>query len=340
MKGILRFFWKALKWIGILMVSLVVLIVLTGLVFRLFSPQPQPPGELVDIGDFKLHIHGTGEKNNKPTLVIEAGAGAPGEYYHWLSEGLKDSIRVVRYDRAGIGYSEMGAAPRNPETVARELHKLLELSGESPPYIMAGHSYGGHYIRIFTQLYQDEVSAMVFLDSSHPEAGKRLQLPPDPWFLNPLYKIGAVLGDLGVLHLFDRNFGPILWAPGLPEDIINSLKDYTFNGSLLWGYLKGDGDDRWADRLKTLSSAANDFGTLPIKVFSGTHQNDKALLRRGIDPENFRTQRKQMQQELAELSSESELFFLDGGHVTIFTLKEHADFICKHILELSQNAGL
>jgi len=331
----MKIFKKVLKWIGISIGSLLLIVILAGLATRLFILKPIPPGKLVDIGGHKLHINSTGEKNNKPTLVIEAGAGAPGEYYHWLSEGLKDSIRVVRYDRAGIGYSELGDIPRHPETVARELHKLLELAGESPPYIMAGHSYGGHYIRIFTQLYPDEVAAMVFLDSSHPEAHKRLNLPKEPWFVNPIYKVGSVLGDLGVLNLFDRSYGPILWAPGLPEEILNRMKDYTFDGKFIKGYLKGD--DKWGSTLGKMSSEANDFGSLPIKVFSGTHQRDEILQKRGIDPENFRTQRAQMQQEIADLSSKGELFFVDAGHVTIFTLKENADFICKEILMLVDN---
>lgn len=43
--------------------------------------------------------------------IIEAGSGMATEYYHWLSEGLKDSVRVGRYDRAGIGYSEARDTP-------------------------------------------------------------------------------------------------------------------------------------------------------------------------------------------------------------------------------------
>jgi pimeloyl-ACP methyl ester carboxylesterase len=245
---------------------------------------------------------------------------------------------VVRYDRAGIGYSELANMPRHPKTVARELHQLLELAGETPPYIMAGHSYGGHYIRIFTELYPDEVAAMVFLDSSHPEADKRLNLPKEPWFLKPMYKLGALAGDLGVLHLYDKLFGPILWAPGLPEDVTNRMKDYTFSGKFLKGYLRGD--DKWGGTLKELAAKAKDFGSLPIRVFSGTHQNDKALLRLGVDPENFRTERAKMQQEIADLSSDSELYFLDAGHITLFTLKEHANFICENILELSRRIAL
>ncbi len=319
---------KLLKLIGILLL----VIILTGLACRILSPKPAPPGKLVDVGGFKLHINGVGEKNNKPTLIIESGAGAPGEYYHWLSEGLKDSIRVVRYDRAGIGYSELANTPRHPKTVAKELHKLLEEAGESPPYIMAGHSYGGHYIRIFTQLYRDEVAALVFLDSGHPDESKRLNMPKSPWFIPYMYKVGTVLADLGVLNLYDRTLGPILWAPGLPEEVTNRFTDYTVNGKFLRGYRYGDG--KWKNTLKELSSKANNFDSLPIRVFSGTHLNKDALIKRGLNPEKVRTERRKMQKEMADQSTKGKVFFMDGGHITIFTIKKNADFICSEIIAL------
>ncbi|MGB3467538.1 MAG: alpha/beta hydrolase, partial [Cyclobacteriaceae bacterium] len=123
--------------IGILLLILIA----AGLVFRLAGPEPHEPlGRLIDVDGVKFHIHVEGEKDNKPTVVIEGGSGLSTEYYYWLSKGLKDSIRVVRYDRAGVGYSESGNTPRDAETIARELHKLLEHAGESPPYILTGHS--------------------------------------------------------------------------------------------------------------------------------------------------------------------------------------------------------
>ena len=326
----MKIIFKVLKWIGIAFGLIVTGIILAGLITRFLTPKPSPTGELVDVGGFELHINATGERNNKPTLVLEAGAGAPGEYYHWISEGLKDSLRVVRYDRAGIGYSELANTPRHPETVARELHKLLELSGESPPYLMAGHSYGGHYIRIFTELYPEEVAGMVFLDATHPETSQRMQLPEEPWFVQPLYRVAVVLGDLGVLHLLDQCVGPILWAPGLPEEQLQRMKDYTKSGKYLRGYLQGD--DRWGKELRTLAGQANDFGDLPIQVFSGTNLNTEALIKRGLDPDHIRNTREELQQELASLSTQGELFFMDGGHVTIFTLPDQADFICQNIL--------
>ena len=76
----MKVFLKIVKWCAKSIALLLGLVLLAGLVCRIFSPNPIPPGKLVDVDGYKLHINSIGEKNNKPTLVIEAGAGAPGEY--------------------------------------------------------------------------------------------------------------------------------------------------------------------------------------------------------------------------------------------------------------------
>ena len=92
----MKIIWKILKWFLKSIGFLLAFIILAGLVVRIFGPKPHKPfGELVDIGGFKLHIVSQGEKSNKPTLVIEGGNGMATEYYHWLNEGLKDSMRYT-----------------------------------------------------------------------------------------------------------------------------------------------------------------------------------------------------------------------------------------------------
>jgi hypothetical protein len=41
-----------------------------------------------------------------------------------------------------------------------------------------------------------------------------------------------------------------------------------------------------------------------------------------------------MQEEMASISTNGKVLFLDGGHITIFSLKENADIICKEIIQL------
>src|SRR5690606_18223869 len=140
---------KTFKWIGIILAGLIILLLLSGLAFRLFSSKPVPPGKLVDIDGTKLHIRTAGENNDLPTLILECGEGGDTDMFHWVVEGLKKNMRIVRYDREGKWFSESTKDSITPEFYARQLHKLLEKNGEKPPYILAGHSMGGPYNRIF-----------------------------------------------------------------------------------------------------------------------------------------------------------------------------------------------
>jgi len=340
---------KVLKWIGLSVGLLLIIVIVTGLVLRLFSSAPQPPGELVDIGDFKLHINSTGAKNKLPTLIIEGGNGMASEYYHWLSEGLKDRMRVVRYDRAGIGYSDASNTSRDPETIAHELHALLERVGESPPYILVGHSLGGPYIRVFTELYPDEVIALFLLDTTHPDRAERIKSIPSKSSLKFksmvwMYDFQSVLGDLGILMLYDKLMGPILHREmeGLPKEINNSTAAFLNNGK----YVRAIGKE-FEEYHATLKRAGqvNNFGNLPIRVFTNTLgriPNDvyKKYLKKGINLREQQVESMKMQKELAELSTNGKIRMLEGNHITIFTKKENATIICKEIIQLSEELQL
>ncbi|MEL7118359.1 MAG: alpha/beta hydrolase [Bacteroidota bacterium] len=332
----MKTFKKIIKWLGLSIVSLLILIVLAGLAFRIFGPgQHQAAGELVDVGGFKLHVDANGEKDNQPTLVIEGGAGVSTELYHWLNEGLKDSIRVVRYDRAGIGYSDECKTARDPETIARELHTLLEKSGEEPPYILAGHSLGGPYIRLFAKLYPNEVAGLIFMDSTHPEQVERFGAPEKSSFRYKVsiwtYKALAVLGDLGILGLYDHFFGPLLTVVGLPEEINKRLSDLLKNGKFLRAVMK---ESQYYYTALEQAGAANDFGSIPIRVFTATKINREAYIARGIDPDKRLATRIAAHKEYTALSTNGKQILIDGNHNTIYTIKENADIINKEIMKL------
>lgn len=338
---------KVLKWIGTTIGSILLLIILCGFAFRLLGPEPhEPMGELVDIGGFKLHINSTGAKSDKPTLVIEGGGGMATEYFHWLSEGLKDSIRVVRYDRAGIGYSEASNTPRDPETIARELHTLLELAGESPPYIMAGHSLGGPYVRVFTELYPDEVVALCLLDTTHPERVKRIKSIPQQssWkFKSVLWaqRAQSILGDMGILLLYDKIFGPSFSRAmeGLPMEINDRTVDFIIDGKYARALNK-----EFSNYHNTLQRAGEviDFQSLPLRVFPASatriipEEVYQKYLKRGMDLREIQKLSRKLQEDLLNLSTDSKLIEVNGDHTSIFTKKENAAIICKEVISLLQ----
>src|SRR6266542_6487257 len=125
-----------------------------------------PPGQLVDVGGYKLHISCSG--TGSPTVILEAGLANPSSIWGWIQPEVAKSTRVCAYDRAGVGWSDPGPEPRDAQHIATELHCLLQNAGIPRPYILVGWSYGGLYVRMYAGTYPDEVAGMVLLDSSHP----------------------------------------------------------------------------------------------------------------------------------------------------------------------------
>ena len=125
-----------------------------------------PPGQMVDVGGYRLHINCTGA--GSPTVVIDAGWGDWSLGWSGVQPGVAATTRVCTYDRAGMGYSEAGPLPRNAGQFAKELHTLLEQAGIPGPYVLAGHSMGGLTVRVFAHEYPAEVAGIVLIDSMSP----------------------------------------------------------------------------------------------------------------------------------------------------------------------------
>jgi len=106
--------------------------------------------------------------NGYPIVVLEAGFGG-GAYAEWhqLQPRVEQTTRTCSYDRAGYGFSELGNdLPRDIRHDVEDLHSLLKAAKEHGPYILVGHSDGGHIIGAFSDAYPNEVAGLVFLDAA------------------------------------------------------------------------------------------------------------------------------------------------------------------------------
>ncbi|CAL2092769.1 alpha/beta hydrolase [Tenacibaculum sp. 190524A05c] len=324
-----------LKWIGKIMTGLLILVLLAGLCFRIFDSKPIPPGKLVDINGTKLHVRVEGERNNYPTIILEAGANSSTDMFHWVSKGLNKKFRVILYDREGKWFSESTKDSIHPEFYAKQLHDLLDKINEKPPYILVGHSMGGPYNRIFRDVYPDEVLGMVFLDSSHPEQWKRLaQKELVPKSQLGLIKVGTVLADLGIIGLLNTINNSSFRNDGLPKEChIRSRKLTSHSGQVYRRYLKENDINK--DILHR-AGRSSQLDSLPILVFTATEQyretQKEKYRKQGIDPEQQIQIWMEMQREMKELSSNGKQFILNGNHGEIITQKENADKINQEIL--------
>jgi pimeloyl-ACP methyl ester carboxylesterase len=100
-----------------------------------------------------------------PTIVFESGLGTAGTH-DWarVLPLLPQDLRVIRYDRPGLGGSADDGESPTTRHIAAVLHAALAAAGSAPPYILVGHSLGGTRIRMFAGLYPDEVAGLVFVD--------------------------------------------------------------------------------------------------------------------------------------------------------------------------------
>src|SRR5438067_2242557 len=81
------------------------------------------PGQLVDVGGYRLHIQCVG--TGSPTVVLDAGLGGMSLDWNLVQTEMGQTTQVCAYDRAGMGWSDPGPQPRTPSQIARELHTLL-----------------------------------------------------------------------------------------------------------------------------------------------------------------------------------------------------------------------
>ena len=249
-----------------------------------------PPGQLVDVGGYRLHINCTG--SGSPTVVIVAGAGDWSTTWGGVVQPeVAKTTRVCTYDRAGLGWSEAAPLPSDAAQFARDLHTLLQNANVPGPYVMVGHSLGGLVVRVFVHDYASEVAGVVLIDSMNPK-----QVTPS--LSNSLaqrFSFQALLARFGIARLLVKL--PAI-APGMPP---NEEAYYPL-------YIRPQSLQAAANEYQELpasaaeAAAVKSFDDLPLIVLTAKRNDNPGW------PE--------WQNELLQLSSNSEhLFAENSGHV-------------------------
>ncbi len=156
------------------LLSLVILLCVTAagstmfnaIALRYYRAIYSPPGKIYPVNGHDMHLYCTGE--GSPTIVLEAGGGNGFLKWAKVQTGLSKTTRVCSYDRAGFGWSTPGPDPRDADTIASELHALLQQAGIHGPIVLMGHSMGGIYIRAYAKHSPQDVAGLIFVDGGTP----------------------------------------------------------------------------------------------------------------------------------------------------------------------------
>jgi pimeloyl-ACP methyl ester carboxylesterase len=268
-----------------------------------------PPGVLVDVGGCRLHLNIQGGniqgEGQGPAVVLEAGMGSFSSNWYWVQSELAKTMRVVSYDRAGLGWSERGHRPRDAASMARELHTALHAAGVDGPYVLAGHSFGGLPVRAFAGLFPDETAGLVLVDASHPDQWLRWPVHRADRMIATSQRVSAALARIGVLRVVDLSRQ---LSVGLPERQVAELRAR----SALPGAsaVEAEQMDAWPESRTQLPAS---LGDLPLAVLGVSEQ-----------PRGAATL-TELQSELPSLSTNSARQVVQGAtHEALVSRREHA----------------
>jgi pimeloyl-ACP methyl ester carboxylesterase len=141
-----------------------------------FSPsaQAQQPRTIqnvkVDLGGYHLQFHII--QGDSPTVVFESGGGDSSSVWTDIVQDVarRTSVRIVSYDRAGLGDSEPNPHPYKIVEEVEALEKCLKQLQINGDLILVAHSYGGFLTELFLRRNPSIVKGMVLVDASLPPA--------------------------------------------------------------------------------------------------------------------------------------------------------------------------
>ncbi len=306
------------------LVIFLVIIVAAGAIYQAAASASDakmypPPGELFDVGEYRLHLYCTGE--GSPTVILEAGAGMPALTWYLVQKEVGGFARVCSYDRPGFGWSDPAPSPLSPDRVASDLYKLLETAHVPGPYILVGHSAGGFYVRAFTRQYASMVVGLVLVDAAHEQLD--LRYPPEYVALMknsssmlPFCQIVTPLGWMRALRTYD-GLAP---ANILPAEIGEAARSTLYRAD----YCKAVANENEAVSLfRSRPDLPRSLGDLPLTVLSAGMTVDEEYAQLGFMQSVLSREllakvhdaNQEMQLDLASLSTAGIQIIAEGsGH--------------------------
>lgn len=188
-----------MKSIGIITIILIVLLLICYVnhVIQLNKEKVllNPLGTMVTVDDKQMSIYTEGE--GPKTLVFMSGGGtsSPILDFKSLYSLLSDEYKIVVVEKFGYGFSDIVDKKRDIDSILEDTRSALEKAGVAGPYILCPHSMSGIEALYWEQKYPNEVSAIIGLDMSVPEAYENYKINMF------VIKLGQIASKLGITRV-------------------------------------------------------------------------------------------------------------------------------------------
>lgn len=282
------------------------------------------PQTLVKISQRRrLNLLVTGE--GSPTVILAPGGGGC-TTLEWrrVQHAIPSlSARTVCFDYAGLGFSEPGPLPRTGSAIVNDLRAALKAADMPPPYVLAGWSLGGLYMRLFAFRYPQEVVGMVMVDSSteHQTRRWRAAMVDQRLAQTRREQQEEYLRTLSRVERLARE-GRLL--PGTPEydkyvgapeaeltPAVEAARVAQLTSPGYWRALKSESATMMAATSDEIDAARRQLGNMPLVVLSAGELAPVS----GVPAEVRRELHRTMHEEIAALSTRGQRRTIDNaGH--------------------------
>jgi pimeloyl-ACP methyl ester carboxylesterase len=295
------------------------------------------PGRLIQVNGHEMHLYCIGE--GSPTVILETGVGGIALLWAYIQPAVAEATRVCAYDRAGYGWSEVSSSVRTTRQMAAELLDLLTQASIEPPYLLAGHSFGGLIVQTFASLYPDDVAGLVLIDAVHPNQFSSEHCIPDCFptsavtLVGTFYDMLPTLARVGLVRLLVPGGSLPLPFFAVPADfperdaLIALLSTNTHSDTVLAEW------DAFPQSSAQVNEAGN-FGDLPIRLVTalGTYLEQPLP---GEDPDETTQTWIALQNDLLQLSTyNTRTVIEEGTHFSLLVNPDHAKFVSEAINDL------
>ena len=212
------------------------------------AADPPAPGELVRLGERKVHLHCSGKGDTTVVLI----SGIPRFSFHFapVQSEVAKFARVCSYDKGGEAWTD--PLPKlTPDEMLRELDGVVERAGGKKPVILVGHSFGGILARAYYAMRPKMVRGLVLIDTPHADM---IRMP-----VNGQPKQMYDLTDAEMEALAETGRKRNAQAPPMPEPKIDPPFDRLpadVQAAHLWAMKKAMDASRSIDPLVILKTQA------------------------------------------------------------------------------------
>jgi pimeloyl-ACP methyl ester carboxylesterase len=120
---------------------------------------------MVDVGSHSIHCKMT-DINSDYTVILESGGGQDLNIWQNIQHTLAKlyGIRVMSYDRSGLGKSDLGPIELDAKGEILILKSVLDKLGFNRKIIFVSYSFGGLLSHLFALNYPDIVNGLLLID--------------------------------------------------------------------------------------------------------------------------------------------------------------------------------